>query len=1257
MQTVSVIPVRKALPIRAWFVAALVLICLSIATYSRPACAQTTQLFVGHVADPSGAAVPNATITIHNEGTGEDVVTKTTGAGDYTAPYIKPGLYTITATETGFKAVSKTHIRLDIDQNSKIDFTMPIGGMTETVTVSSEGSQIELSKADRGDIIDAQRVQELPLDGRNPLMLASLAPGITNTENPQFTRMQDNVGQQLHGNAVKDAALAENLDGTSNDTENGYTGFVPPVDSVSEFKVVVNPYDASYGRAGGAAVDISLKSGTNNIHGDVYEFARRSWLDANAFQNDYNFANNGVYAKPNHKRDLFGFEADGPVRIPWLYNGTDKTFFTVQYEEAKENLPNTGASINSVPNPAWTTGNFAGATYYNTTTKSLMPLIIYDPFSPLVPVVDPNDGKTKLAHTAFPGNIIPATCTPIAPATQCSHLDPVGVALAQIYNGITPNYNPGAGNAPYQNNLFHIGIENDLARTGLIKLDQNFGSRDRGTLRWGGEERYAFKNQNGVPDDNPGNQTFHQRQPKSQTFALEEVHTFSPNMILDNKVSVLTQQQGLIPGTGQTRGNFLPGLNFSQHFIANAFRTDMIPHTSASGYVDLGNGGPGSYNDAHSLIYQPSITLIHGRHSIRAGFDMRLQQYSLPGGGNNTQFSYNSGFTQEFYNSSDASGYQSGNAIASLVLGDPNSGSLQYPVSPFYSQHYYAMWAQDDWKVTPKLTLNFGLRYDLPFARTERYNKMNYAFDRTTQSPLNTNVNSAALINPITHQALGPLLGGIQFTGTNTDKFGHTTNNPRSAYDINLVNIQPRFGMAYAFSSRTSLRAGFGEMFINNEANDSQNGFQATTNYTSSLDNNVTPYGHLSDPFPATPSNPGGTLRPTNATLGLATTPGGSVNFTDPHYRIPSLWEYSVSLSQLVTRRDSLEIAYSGTRAYNLGASVDLNHISPAWNAQCDVERGGNRHICDDNATGQVNNPFYQDPDFVGTNYYAPQKISGSNLTRPFPAFTSVSKDNSNLIHQWYNSLQVVASHNASKELTLHFAYTWSKIMTTGFIFDQVDQLVERRLGSNDIPQALSLSGVFYVPVGRGKALLGHTNHIVDALVGGWEVSPLYVYTQGVPWSPGNNWQELSPVGIHVHDIAPNANHTYKRLQGVTPCVAYRDVDGVLQYGPTYSEANCTSPALIRQTPNYNLPQNFVYWGVRVPAFHEFDASVSKSFAWSDRIRLQTRVDLLNVLNHPVFNNGYNSDPTSKDWGSIQKGPQGPANPPRYIQLSGKLIF
>jgi hypothetical protein len=1292
MQNAPIVSInlKEASPMRVWLSGTLIALCLCVALFCRPAAAQSGQIFVGHISDPSGASIAGATVTIHNENTGEDVVTKTTGAGDYTAPYLKPGLYTITAVQSGFKTVSKTHITLSVDQNSKIDLSLPLGDVTESVTVSGSSAQVELSKADRGEIIGNERVEEMPSDGRNYMVLFGLSPGAHNFSNPIYPRQQDNVSGNLFISGVPQATVQQNLDGGTNDAgTNGWSASNVPMDTVAEFKVVLNPYDASYGRSGGGAVDVALKSGTNKIHGSLYEFARRPWLDAQAWQYDYQKSQGSTAVLPTqHKRDQFGLEADGPVVIPHIYNGRDKTFFTLQWEQAYENLPNTGGNYLSIPDANWLQGNFGststeplGIQYYDTVTKSLLPLGIYDPLQPLSPqAADPVDNVQKYARQQFgmnncggpAGSYKAPAANPPGTTVVCqipiNRMDPVGKAIAQYYTNLTPNNNPGPGYAPFSRNYYFLPIEYDTSRNGLFKLDHNFGSRDRGSLRWTGFERFALQSPNGVPTTDPTNNELDQVQPKEQQYAIEEIHTFSPNLLLDNKLTGGTQEQGIKFGFAP----FDPStLGFSSNFLTNTIIQDRFPNISVSGVeassgTDYLNAAPGTrgHSATHNLGYQPSVTFIHGRHSFRAGFDMSLYQYSNFDNFQNNAFAFTQNFTNHYANGSDAPGMQSGSGFAGLLLGYANSGSLKLQTSPFYSQHYYAIWAQDDWKVTPKLTLNFGIRYDLQEARTERHNQLNYGFNTTDVNPLDGQLTTRVNLN-------GPLMGGTEFAGVNGA--------PRGAYATNLLNIQPRFGAAYAFSSRTSLRAGFGEMFIQDAATDHSNGFSAVTNFNNSLDNGVTPSlnnpcvpgmtgcglaatGHtLGDPY--------ATYVPiSGSSLGQATTPGSSINFTNPKFQVPSIWQYSVSLEQQLTSRDVIDISYSGLKGYNLEGSDNINHPSAAAYARCDIEQGGARLNCDGNGSSGVGttavttNPFQNVAGFAGSGgYYTNPTLPIYTFSRPYQAFTDVSEDHLPQIHSWYNSLQVTAAHNVSKDLSFHLAYTWSKSMSAGNIVDTINRVYGRSIDSKDTPNVVTISSVYYLPFGRGKTFLGHTNRLVDAAVGGWEVSPLYIYTQWYPWSPGSNWEILSPIAIQRRELPVDGTHSYKRLQAVTPCVAYKNTDtGVITDGPSYTENNCTAPALIRTPNGYAVQHNVNYTGVRLPGNHQFDVSLSKRFAWNERANLQLRLDAFNVLNHPnwTYNSSYSNDPTSDNFGTIQKGPSAPnGSAPRDLQISGKITF
>ncbi|PYQ69155.1 MAG: hypothetical protein DMG01_29590 [Acidobacteria bacterium] len=309
----------------------------------------------GRVVDAAGLPIPGVTVSATNTQTNEIATAITSADGVYSLPFLKPGVYTLAAELEGFRKWTQERMQLEVGQTVTLNMTMQVGSISETVTVIGESPLIETSKADRGMVIDNQRVTELPLNARNPFMLSYLAPGITYNGPAIYQRPFDNGaiadwsingGQNRNNEFLLDGAPNNSIQGGNN------IAYVPPVDSVQEFKIVTNSYDAQYGRTAGGVINVSLKSGTNTFHGTAYEFARRKALDSN----EYFFKVNNR-EKPDHRLDQYGFQVDGPVQIPGLYDGRNKTFFMFNYEGYKEATPN--PATYTVPDAAQLRGDFS----------------------------------------------------------------------------------------------------------------------------------------------------------------------------------------------------------------------------------------------------------------------------------------------------------------------------------------------------------------------------------------------------------------------------------------------------------------------------------------------------------------------------------------------------------------------------------------------------------------------------------------------------------------------------------------------------------------------------------------------------------------------------------------------------------------------------------------------------------------------------------------------------------------------------------
>jgi hypothetical protein len=1260
----------------SWVV--LILLGFSWSLLGVSATAQGGQGFTGHVLDSTGAVIPGAEVTIHNQATNVEEKAVTTSAGDYTVPYIIPGTYTISVVKNGFEVEKKTDILLNVDQASTIDFRLSPGAVTQTVTVNGSAAQIDRSKADRGEVIDSQRISETALDSRNPFGLFGLSPGTHNFSATQYPRPFDIVSRNLYANGSPQPADL-NLDGVTNTAGGnaGYAGIVPSVDALKEYKVNLNPYDASFAKGAGNSIDMSLKSGGNKFHGVADYFMRRSWLDAYPYQVKYNHVVDGTpLAKPPHKRDQYSVEADGPLIIPHLFNGRDKVFYTVSYEYIHDVQPNGGESVYSIPSPAMIAGDFSQAQfeYYYTTADKFnpcpnaapncaQPLNIYDPLQPLSTYVDPLDGQTKSARQQFPGNIIPA-----------SRISSVGAAILATYKYITPNVNPGPNYAPYTNNYEVLQGEDDIWRNALIKVDYHVGPKDDLSFRWSAQARWENNGVPPVPLDDPAEESCPGIQPKSETGAAQWTHIFSPTLLLNVAATVIsTVESESICGT-TFPFNEKEALGFSAAYVNQLPNNNHFPNINPSGplnaanYDDFGPNGTGGSGIDHTLQFLPTITKIIGAQTIRAGMDIRFNQFDNPFGGSNDQYNFTNDFTQHYftggqYTVGDAPNYTSGSSIAELLLGYPSSGSTSTTVNQFFSQHYLAPWVQDDWRITKRLTLNLGLRWDFATAPVERHNKENGIFNTSVLNPISSSI-------PAGTAALGTateLQGGLQFVGVGGQ--------PRGTYYTNMLQVQPRIGFAYALTDRLSLHGGVGENYLSDRSTNGDFGFYGTTTYNPSTNNGLTPYtatnaGGFSDPILVVE-------QPTGSSLGYLEALGQSISFFNPHYHIPSVWNYSVELQAQVSKRDVVTMAYVGNREPNGAVTNNINNISPQWDAQCDLERGGNHNLCD-SATGQIANPFLGIPAFQGTSYYNSSTLSKSVFTQPYPEFGSISENGAtNNYRAWYNSFQASYSRQMSHSLSLHVAYTHALAETAGGWTDELNNVVSRNISdTNDVKHAVSISGVGYLPFGRGRDFFPNVKRWVDEVINGWEVSPFYTWYSGFPWNPGGNW-EMYPSGTAIDQtmgvkhviLPPDGSHPNTRIRGATPCVGQKDINYGLPgstspqvdvSASTTSEANCTSTPFV-EAANYAVGRNTISYGVYQPGAYHFDLAASKNFAIhgvrpifrSDVTNLRITVDLLNALNHADWDEGYNG--LGVDFGTINKGPSGPTNLPRYLQLSAKL--
>jgi len=742
----------------------------------------------GTVADPQGAVVPGAAVAARNLATNAESKTTTNQAGLYVIPFLSTGNYTVTVTAAGFKTAIRERAELGLGERQQLDFALEVGALAEQVMVMAEAELLNTANAVRGTTIDARKVADLPLLGKNPYTFAYHATGVLHI-NPQGSitdRPYDNGGMDYLSIAGGRPFTNEFLlDGAPNtNTERGNPGslaFVPPPEATEEVGVIVNNYDAQYGRTGGGVVSATLKSGTNRLHGTVYEYHRNRALNANTHNNNRQGLPKGafIWNQP-------GVTVNGPVYIPKVYDGRNKTFFLFSWEAIKQNIPNN--PLETVPTDANRAGDFSALHQTNGA-----PITIYDPLTT-------GQGGGANLRLPFAQNRIPV-----------ARFDPVAVKVMDFI----PRPNTPENAQGFQNHTPRSGlVTTERYNAYTTKIDQVVTDSIRLSGSYVRNRRWQTGASLGWPLPVRGPNNF---QRFNQGSNLQLTSTLSPTTVVTTRFG-FTQHDF---ANFMYQGGFDPTpLGFPSSFVSQA-QGKFFPQFTFTNYTGFGQGG-NNHDTSTNWYLTTSVNKVLNGHSLKFGGEFRALLDNIPNYSFAT-FNFTNAFTQRDYAVADAA---SGNAFAAFLLGYANSGSSNFNATPAWGNHYYGLFVQDDWRITRALTINLGFRWDYDSPYTERYNRMNAGFDLNSASPL---------------QVPGlQLKGGLLFA----------TEDNRLANKRDLNNFNPRVGVAWKFLNKTVLRGGYGLSYLPTFAPGQTQGFGASTDMVTSIDANRTPANRLSNPFP-----------------------------------------------------------------------------------------------------------------------------------------------------------------------------------------------------------------------------------------------------------------------------------------------------------------------------------------------------------------------------------------------------------------------
>jgi hypothetical protein len=1222
------------------------LMALTIFVFSSAAVGQANQgAIAGVVEDSSGAVVPNAKLTATGKATGSVYETVTTSSGSYRFPNLRIGTYDLTVTATGFKSPTLTGILVQVATTTAVDVKLSAGGVNESIVVQADAPTLQSESSDIGTVVGGKEILDLPLGlgstvqaMRSPEAFVFLTPGAVGpgSDSGNGGTFESKIsGGQNYATEVL-------LDGSSTTrSENGssFDETAPSVDALGEFKVITSTLPAEFGRTTGGIETFSTKAGSNRFHGEVYDIFRNDDLDANTWGNDFqlsqNPTNRSPFAVPTDKQNDYGGTLGGPVIIPHIYDGKDKTFFFFSWEQYRQTSG--GTQTSTVPTSAELGGDF---------TQSLG-----GPVTDIMgnPIINPCDGTQILqgeifdpattrtvggveCRTAFlnepgnTGNVIPS-----------SRFSPVGLNILSYY--------PAAQNNNSVTNNYIFPYSYPILDTSMtVRIDQNVSAKSKAyftynsrnnaristTPEWAGPAGYG----------------------RSQFFATHFLrfgydYAFTPTLL--NHLNLgYNRTNSKNVGAGAAEGG---SSNWDATLGISGASGLMFPSITFPGGEPLAPSAFGDNVDGDTIDngfrLNDSLTWVRGRNEFKIGYEQWYQQYS-PLNFQNTSGTFTFSRDQTAGIPSESS--VTGNALAGILLGLPqNVGVTAYASQARWLRNYYAGFFQDSYKATPTLTLNLGIRYEIDEPQKEAYG----------------DTSNIGLTAP--NPGAGNLPGALVFAGKGAGRNGNVSERWANIWK---KDIGPRFGFAWApsfFHNRTVIRGGYGIIYGGLQYADfggfNRTGFQANPSFNSL--NGFDPALSIDSGVPSYPAPPN--LDPTQLNF---TGP----QYTDPSYgRPPMIQNWSFEVQHQLASDLIMDLAYVGQHSTSLRSNYDaVNTLNPKY------------FSLGTNLLTQIGSQTAVAPPYAGF----PSTAIVAQALVPFPQYFGFNTDGAleNLGQSTYNALEAQLTRRFHNGLNLMASYTWSKTLTDadsalpffatlhqgGAPQNVFNRNGDKAISNQDLPQNFVVSYIYELPFGKNKKFLSHGG-VVDRVVGGWSISGVQRYESGQPIAFGcatgvpayNDCIRFNQIpGTSIYSDAWKSGHYEPTAANPNGLSIFNPADNLPgAVNPAFDDPNSGANVTARGSYAFGtIPR--VMGNVRMSPYLSEDFNLLKRTKITETSDVLLQVNALNAFNRHIWNRPGDLGPNDGSaYGLINyynfstTGGGGYLLFPRRIQLQLKIEF